>query len=165
MASERIRRLKAAASETGQLTEDVQTEDWYLPAAQTGWARFTVLSPGAGIPLENTSELTAFEVGIRFAQSVQSATFAHDISGEDDISPGSSSPMYGWITWTDDRLIVCWDWPESEAQAWARFSVDDASLPDPEADEWTASDLREIAYLITQAVQENLTAETQGSFD
>lgn len=165
MASERVRRLKAAASETGQSTEQVHIEDWNLPIVQTCWARFTVVSPGAGIPLEDTSELTAFEVGIRFAQGVPSATFAHDISGEDDISPGSSSPMYGWVSWNYDRLIVCWGLPESEAQSWARFSVDETSLPDLEADEWAASDFGEIANLITQAVQENGTAEAQGSFD
>ena len=165
MASDRIRRLKAAASETGEWTKQVQAEDWYLPAAQTSWARFTVLNPGAGVPLESTSELAAFEVGIRFAQGVPWATFAHDISGEEDLSPGSSSPMFGWVTWTEGRLIVCWDWPETEAQAWARFSVDDASLPDPDANEWAAYDFREIANLITQAVQENGTPAAQGSFD
>jgi len=52
-----------------------------------------------------------------------------------------------------------------EAQAWARFSVNQTSLPDPEAGEWTASDFSGIADLITQAVQENGTAEAQGSFD
>ena len=165
MASDRIEALRARFRSTEEDIQEGSTEDWYLPAPEDGWARFTVLNPGPGAPAEPDTDRTAYEVGLRYVRGIRAARFEHDVSGEEDISPSSSSPIHGWLTWTDSRLVVCWTMPEFESFGWASFDMAHGELPEEDDDDWSPSAFTPIARRITEAVLENETATSQGTFD
>jgi hypothetical protein len=85
---------------------------------------------------------TQYSVRFRMAESgwstSQAATFVMDISHDEDLSPGSSSPWSGWVGWFDDEIIVTWTNPEVEAHGVTTIKEAIEVEEEPGHDQWEA---------------------------
>lgn len=89
-----------------------------------------------------------YEVGFEAASTETiggfAATYSLDISQDEAISPGSSSPWNGWIGWFGESLVIAWQNTEAEAQGAVTldrpFEVDEQ----PTEEQWAS-----LARLVT----------------
>jgi len=66
------------------------------------------------------------------------ATWREDISGDEAVSPGSSAPAFGWVSWRNGTdLLVAYTWPELDLDGWAHIpgGAPGSDLTDEEAED------------------------------
>jgi hypothetical protein len=129
-----------ASSSVRGLVESAQAgEEWY--ESNDGDVSF----------VETDEELfwagTVYDVAFKLSDtgygSGQAATWVMDISDDESISPGSSSPWNGWVGWEGGELTVAWQNHEIGSQG-ALTSALDLELDDPPTDEQWARLARQV---------------------
>ena len=124
-----------------------------LPERIGGDCEFTVVTGDYG------GGVQAWDVAIDWDRQNSYAAFWFDISGHEDLSPASSSPIHGWVSWQSDAsVVIAFTHPELDVHgvAWGA----DLTMIDPATNETTTEPLdwaRFGRYLIdhvTAALQE-----------
>lgn len=71
-----------------------------LPGRVDGPSEFTIVAPGFG------EEPQAWDIAFDWDGRARYAPFWFDISRHEGASPGSSSPVHGWVSWNADGSLV-----------------------------------------------------------
>lgn len=97
----------------------------------------------------DAGERTAFEVVFRWEEQSSYSPFTFDICRYEDLSPASSSPSDGWVSWMyPPRLALAhqsWDLEQSDAKVLEVDGLSIEDVSDPTDDEWA-----QIARAITR---------------
>lgn len=93
-----------------------------------------------------TGETTAYDVTFDWDGEASRAAFVFDISDGPGLSPASSSPAYGWVSWMNQPTIVlAWQHPERGEVRASTVEVEGLS----QDDELTDDDWDAIARAVT----------------
>jgi len=88
----------------------------------------------------DSGQMTAYDVAFDWDGESRHASFVFDISESAELSPASSSPAHGWVTWlTAARLVVAWEHPERDESRASTIELDDPVADDePTEEDWKA---------------------------
>jgi hypothetical protein len=126
-ASKAIRELRESAASGGR---------WYVFDGSI----YTVM---VNTSKEAEPDFTAYEVVFETSDE-RFASFSVDISRYEGITPGSSSPSFGWVGWLNGDVVLAWQWPEGESQGIARWDGRSPMPEDEDADDYERA--RELGY-------------------
>ncbi len=99
-----------------------------LPERVDGASEFTIVTG------DYSGSVQAWDVAFDWDGNNRYATYWFDISGHEDLSPGSSAPVNGWVAWQSDAsVVIAFTFPEMDVHgvAWgADLTMIDAATND-----------------------------------